>query len=73
MAYPSDDTCPHCDDSGFQEFASGGIWTGEGVRVRYEICGCICGDDVRRELAEIASDPPPSLSRLHRTSGEGGE
>jgi hypothetical protein len=42
--------CPLCDDSGCVEISSGGIWTGEAVHSRYEICDCPCGDDVRREL-----------------------
>jgi len=44
--------CPKCDDSGFQEFVSGGIWTGEHITRRLEVCDCLCGDDVRRCLAK---------------------
>jgi hypothetical protein len=47
----AEESCRDCDDSGWQEFASGGIWTGENIIVRREPCHCICGDDVRRELA----------------------
>lgn len=47
--------CPTCDDSGWAEFCSGGIWTGERITTRQEPCTCICGDDVRRELRARAS------------------
>lgn len=41
--------CDDCWDSGYIESYGGGIWTGEGVTVKREICHCLCGDDVRRE------------------------
>ncbi len=49
---PDDGPCPDCDDSGWKEFYSGGIWTGENISVRQEPCTCACGDDVRRELVK---------------------
>jgi hypothetical protein len=41
------ETCPLCDDSGYQEFVSGGIWTGENITTRREFCDCACGQDAR--------------------------
>ena len=43
------ETCPKCDDSGFIETYSGGIWTGENITTKLSFCDCICGDDARRE------------------------
>lgn len=41
------DECPKCWDTGYQEFIGGGIWTGENVTSRRELCDCPCGDDAR--------------------------
>lgn len=48
--------CASCDDSGYVETFKGGIWTGEGVSSRLDVCACPCGDDVRRE--QIAAARP---------------
>ncbi|MET0439156.1 MAG: hypothetical protein ABW043_16855 [Devosia sp.] len=56
-AVGGEEPCQKCDDSGWQEFASGGIWTGENISVRREPCDCICGDDVRREQAALSPSP----------------
>lgn len=55
----NDEPCPHCDDSGYVELVSGGIWTGANITSRLEICDCICGDDVRRERQGIPFAPTP--------------
>lgn len=39
--------CDKCQDSGYIETVSGGIWTGENVSTRRELCDCHCGDDAR--------------------------
>lgn len=52
------ENCPDCDDSGWVETVSGGLWEGNG-RSRLTICDCICGDDVRRERA---TRPPQQAS-----------
>ena len=48
-----DGACSKCDDSGYQEFASGGIWTGEHITVRREFCDCACGQDARDQQAGV--------------------
>jgi hypothetical protein len=50
--------CDKCDDSGYVELISGGIWTGENIRTRHEVCGCPCGDDVRREIRARTQNTP---------------
>jgi hypothetical protein len=62
--------CPHCDDSGYVEFASGGIWTGENIRTRHEICDCICGDDVRRALTTDTTGDTDIALRLKERFGD---
>lgn len=44
--------CRECDDSGFIETSRGGHWTGEGLSVSQEFCGCPCGDDARRQYVK---------------------
>lgn len=41
--------CERCEDTGYYERTSGGVWTGESLKSRLEICDCACGDDIRRE------------------------
>lgn len=52
--------CDLCGDSGYREFASGGIWTGENITIRREFCDCPCGQDARDQEAGVglhAIDP----------------
>lgn len=51
----ADEPCPKCDDSGFVEYSSGGIWTGENVTTRQEFCDCLCGQHAAIEAASPVS------------------
>ena len=52
--------CPLCDDSGYQEFVSGGIWTGENITARREFCDCACGQDARDQIAGVGFRTTPT-------------
>ena len=53
----NDEPCERCDDSGWVEHYSGGVWIAGPMKRHMEICDCVCGQDVRRELAAAAPTP----------------
>lgn len=66
------EACTKCDDSGFVELASGGIWTGENITTRREYCDCACGQDARDQADGVgmhAAHPSPDSDVIGRLVG----
>lgn len=66
----SGESCPHCDDSGYQEFSSGGLMGGP-VKVTRKFCDCSCGQDARDQAAGVGMHAALTPSALSGDAGEG--